>query len=344
MSNRNDIVKRREQAFRIMEALSGVDEELLARSDGEGGNKAGLKTRRYGKPIYRYFGTWAAVLCLAVTGAAIWANLWYLGGGMDRMPNSSGGQGMYEEVTDIADMGGEGNQPNHSFGANSRVQQDGSKEEYGGSGQADGLRPDQQQNGLKEENNGSSQADDLTPERQPEPSEGKFVTEGTGLEAGWAKVTLEEAADKAAVGKYIPQDIPDGYRFESARWNAEKEQLSLCFQRGMDSIMLFVGKAEEGCETVDVGRPETYDVRLYEIPYAETVPEEYRESFLSPVFAWETFTQEIAESRMCVYGDAGDTDTPRGDFSILFSDGILVRFSGEGTAEQIWEMFSSMGL
>lgn len=47
---------------------------------------------------------------------------------------------------------------------------------------------------------------------------------------------------------------------------------------------------------------------------------------------------------MCVYGDAGDTDTPRGDFSILFSDGILVRFSGEGTAEQIWEMFSSMGL
>ena len=43
------------------------------------------------------------------------------------------------------------------------------------------------------------------------------------------------------------------------------------------------------------------------------------------------------------YDDQGDTDTPRGNFSVLYEGGVLIRFSGRGTAEEIWEMFCSMG-
>ena len=43
------------------------------------------------------------------------------------------------------------------------------------------------------------------------------------------------------------------------------------------------------------------------------------------------------------YDDAGDTDTPRGNFSVLYPDGVVVRFNGRGTAQEIWEMFCSMG-
>ncbi len=95
--------------------------------------------------------------------------------------------------------------------------------------------------------------------------------------------------------------------------------------------------------TVDIARAEIYDVRLYEIPYGETVPEEYREVFQDPVFAVEDLSLEVIESRMASYNDSGDTDTPRGNFRVLYPDGVLVRFNGRGTPEEIWEMFCSMG-
>ena len=41
-------------------------------------------------------------------------------------------------------------------------------------------------------------------------------------------------------------------------------------------------------------------------------------------------------------GDSGDTDTPRGNFAVLYSDGVLVEFSGRGTAEEIWNMFEGL--
>ena len=61
-----------------------------------------------------------------------------------------------------------------------------------------------------------------------------------------------------------------------------------------------------------------------------------------PVFAREDFSLEMIESRMISYSDSGDTDTPRGNFRVLGSGGVLVQFSGRGTAEEIWEMFCSM--
>ena len=59
--------------------------------------------------------------------------------------------------------------------------------------------------------------------------------------------------------------------------------------------------------------------------------------------AVKDFNLEIVKSRMKSYDDQGDTDTPRGNFSVLYEGGVLIRFSGRGTAEEIWEMFSSMG-
>ena len=55
------------------------------------------------------------------------------------------------------------------------------------------------------------------------------------------------------------------------------------------------------------------------------------------------FSLEIVESRMKAYEDSGDTATPRGNFKVLYPDGVLVSFNGRGTAQEIWDMFCSMG-
>ena len=122
-----------------------------------------------------------------------------------------------------------------------------------------------------------------------------------------------------------------------------EENLTVCWTRGMDSITLHLERTGNPPATVDVEKTESYDQRLYEVPYGETVPREYWQTFDNPVFAAEDFGLEIIESRMKSYDDQGDTDTPRGNFGVLYPDGVLARFSGRGTAEEIWEMFSSMG-
>ena len=159
------------------------------------------------------------------------------------------------------------------------------------------------------------------------------------------KLTEAEARGTEVLGSYVPTVLPKGYGFESASRNLDRqeENLTLCWSRGMDSILLGIEKPDSAPDTVDIARAETYDVRLYEIPYGETVPEEYREIFQDPVFAIEDLSLEIIRSRVASYQDRGDTATPRGNFRVLYPDGVLVRFNGRGTPEEIWEMFCSMG-
>ena len=109
----------------------------------------------------------------------------------------------------------------------------------------------------------------------------------------------------------------------------------------LDTAVLTIGTNEEN-PSVDIEKTETYNEYLYEIPHAETVPEDYRGVFHNPVCAWEDFSLEFVQKRMIAREDAGDTETPRGNFSVLYPDGVLVHFNGRGTAVEIWEMFGSM--
>ena len=159
------------------------------------------------------------------------------------------------------------------------------------------------------------------------------------------KLMLAQAREDAVLGAYVPTALPAGYAFEEGHRVTESQEpnMTLCWIRGMDSITLHLERTANPPATVDVEETESYDQRLYEVPYGETVPEEYRQTFDNPVFAVEDFNLEIVKSRIKSYDDQGDTDTPRGNFSVLYEGGVLIRFNGRGTAEEIWEMFCSMG-
>lgn len=179
--------------------------------------------------------------------------------------------------------------------------------------------------------------------------EGCFVDE-SDVETGCVRLnakdyTEQEIRSLDMLGAYVPETLPEGYGFTRAYSNLDldKENLTVCWSRGMDSIMLHLEMTDGTVKTVDVEKPETYDERLYEIPYGETVPDEYRQTFDDPVFALEDFSLESVKSRMLVYEDKGDTATPRGNFRVLYPNGVLASFNGRGTAEEIWDMFSSMG-
>lgn len=348
-------MRRQEEAMRIMEALSGVDEELLARCEAEGtadslkdvGRLTGRKRKQQGSRSWRYLSRCAAVLALVAVGAVSWSGLRVL---QDMTVNESASGGSPEatalngsafdpELEDglAEDMGLNGNMISESMLAEKDIQ--GGEDEAipvpagaepgingaDGTGSADGT----------EITNGPDGTDDLDAIRE-EKSE-SCVTSAARM------LTADEARQTDLLGSYVPTALPAGYAFESARYDETTGRLTIWWDKGMDNIMLSFEQIDSGSvETVDIRKPETYDERLYEIPFADTVPEEYRKIFFDPVFARDDFSLEIVSSRVLAYnGDSGDTSVPRGRFSVLY-DSVLVYFNGRGTPEEIWEMFSSI--
>ena len=96
------------------------------------------------------------------------------------------------------------------------------------------------------------------------------------------------------------------------------------------------GRWDGPVETIDVSRPETYDTRLYEIPWCDSVPEEYISYFLStPVFRAEDMSLAVVEARAVPH----DTGGERFEFDVLHESGAVVRYSCDGmTARQVWEL------
>lgn len=338
---------RQGKALRLMEALSGVDEELLERAEG---GEARNKSR------WRYAGPWAAVLCLAVVGALGW-------GGYKltlKVNENASGEGMDNMAIEIASAESEGGAAPQEAGTAERAAGDTAAQK------SDDLMSQENENGFDIDSASDGAAGDTMGDTGSVQHPGVERAPGMGMgqenheeEASHEKATLdtescsvlnqkelteEEARNQEGLGAYIPREVPRGYTFESAYCNQDLQEgnLTVVWSRGTDIIVWSVAQAQEAPETVDIGAPETYDEYFYEIPHGENVPQEYRQSMDNPTFAREDFTMETVSSRMLSYDDSGDTDTPRENFSVLYRDNIVVNFNGRGTAEEIWEMFVSI--
>ncbi len=156
--------------------------------------------------------------------------------------------------------------------------------------------------------------------------------------------SLEEARQEAAFAPYLPAEGPAGWEFYGRLTYQEGNEhtLSLMWSRGYDqlsvNIVLPEGETVWG-NVVDVDKPETYDVRLYPIPRADSVPEEYRETVDNPVFRAQDLSRDILDARAYTAEDAGDTSGVRMSFSVLHPDNTLVSYSAKGLdADAVWEL------
>lgn len=355
-----------ERAMRLMEALSGVDERILERCIGED------RVIKYRKSLWRSTRAVAAVLCLAVVGALSWGGYQLANMRMGSSDSSGGAAGGFELKT-----AGDNAAPPEAVSGETAAEMDAEEALPAEGGQDDQTKltnQTQQMPAGQSEDTVAADKGQSQPQKEMDGSDGNVYNfgatqetaekeGGSGQDNGAAenqesaepdyggcprleseKFTEAQARADAALGAYIPLLLPDGYVFEDAYHMPEDSEanLTICWSRGMDSIVLRLKKTASLPRTVNVERPELYDESLYEIPYGESVPEEYREIFNNPVFAAEDLSLDVVKSRMMVYEDQGDTDTPRGNFGVLYPNGVLVRFSGRGTAEEIWEMFCSM--
>ena len=111
------------------------------------------------------------------------------------------------------------------------------------------------------------------------------------------------------------------------------------WSRGYDNVEAEVnfpeGNSTSHYEPVDINVPESYDARLYDIPWCDSVPEEYRMDFYSVTFRAEDMSLEAVMAREVPHDTGGSSF----HFSVLHPNGVLVSYSCDGmTARQVWEL------
>ena len=145
--------------------------------------------------------------------------------------------------------------------------------------------------------------------------------------------TLAEAQTEPDFGRYLPSEIPAGfgdasiYRFKFQDSNF----LTATWSRGMDDLSWVVTPytEEDAHRLTRVDDKKNYDLSLYPIPRADSVPDELREIVDNPIFEAEELTLEAVYCRAYKVDDAGDTDGWRMKFSVKYGD-VIVSVSTKG--------------
>lgn len=159
-------------------------------------------------------------------------------------------------------------------------------------------------------------------------------------------LTWEDAGNDPEFGAYWLKEIPAGFGEESIRrhkdmWN---DYLSGSWSRGMDyfSWRVWYYKEEDAQRLTSVADTKNYDLSLYPIPRAESVPDELFQVVNDPIFAIEELTLEAVQLRAYTVDDAGDSGGVRMQFSVKYGD-KLVSISAKGVDPQwLYEQLKAM--
>lgn len=147
------------------------------------------------------------------------------------------------------------------------------------------------------------------------------------------ELTHEGALEDQDYGAYMLQILPEGFTAESIRRykNQTSDYLSGLWTSGYDEIRWKVYTLSETDEVriTSVTDTENYDLSLYPIPRASSVPEELREVVDNPIFIAEELTIDAVWARAYKTGETGDSSGWRMAFSVKYG-GIIVEVRTKG--------------
>ena len=161
-----------------------------------------------------------------------------------------------------------------------------------------------------------------------------------------ASLSFAEARADADFGMYIPETLPEGFDFENATRfiNQEINTLFVKWSKGMRYIGWKVSLLKDIDKTriTHVAETKNYDLALYPIPLADSVPGELREIVDNPIFLIDELTLDAVRARSCEVSDSGDVQGPRMRFSVLYGD-ALVELNVKGvTPETVFEILQQI--
>lgn len=151
------------------------------------------------------------------------------------------------------------------------------------------------------------------------------------------RLNLNEACADVDFGAYLPAEVPAGFVFEDAlRFiNQEQDALFVNWKKGMGYIDWRVSILNDNDKTriTSIVDKKNYDLSLYPIPRADSVPDDLREIVDNPIFLSEEITLEAVQARTYKITDTGDESGSRMCFGVLYGD-ILVEIRVKGASSE----------
>lgn len=312
-----------DQAVKIFEALSDVDEELLERCNRKTVRKNDTTPRlfqAYGRAI-------AAGICLIVAGAVSWGGYQLIRG--SSQSNSSGGA--YRELADMAQsvtVEEEGQSDLNGSGGLGSTMGAGAEPAAGmaedtGAATTDGMMAAQE----------SATSESLRDQIAGTPAKEEAVQEGGQTEAdkeqqadhygdlreqqaaqrdSREEIPWEEACATEPFGSYLPTVLPDAYEAFSARRSLSTEHWDNLIFRWTDGVQVL-----------------SLDMTSGEVVTREDL--ERRDGLCE--YVAEDFSKELMP------------DPPAGEplaFTLYYADGMRIDFQGHVTADEMWAVVESI--
>lgn len=303
--------KKQDGAIRLFGALSGVDEKYLAACEDDKAaavSQSGVLVfmRKYGKGM-------AAVLCLAILGAGYFAmqtGVKYDAGGMSTAPQAVTEADGAKNMMDMEAAASEA--PMADAMEESVLENAGEAPETSNSAASGSTAMDGVSDFESEKEKGQENQNIATPEQSVQ-------------SPGMVEMTLEEAGGVDVVGRYIPTNWPA---------NGEITAVFGCTDAGSQSVTVYWTREKEG------------DSLWVRVDYLGTKLPDWVQSEVDTghMVYEDDFTKEYLESQIKTSdGGSGNTDNFGGDVGVLYkelSGYVLVRVSGSGTADEIWQLMN----
>lgn len=177
----------------------------------------------------------------------------------------------------------------------------------------------------------------------PSPTSSPIITECLENIDPLMELPWEVARTDAVYGHYVDVQVPEGYSYSSG--TRSEQRLHVIWNKGMtEEIRISCQHADESVSgwLVDTDNPEEYDLGLYTIPWADSMPGELRQKIESATFRPDQISQEIVTARSYqVEGDQGDVSGWRTQIAILYSDNVLVEIHSKGPSpEEIYALIN----
>lgn len=312
-----------DQAVKIFEALSVVDEELLERCNRKAVRKNGTAYRLF----QRYGGAMAAGICLIVVGAVSWGGYQLVTGSAGS--DSSGSNGAYMELSDMGqsleaaeedtcgwDGGGGTEDIVTGAGSSAAIAEDTYGAADGVMASPEAAKSESTQellSGTPAKEQASLESGNTVVDRdQLIDRYGELREQETALSDSREEISWEEACATEPFSSYLPTVIPASYEAFSARRSTFPEQ--------WDNLIF---KWSDGEHILSLS-----------MTSGEVVTRE-------DIERWDGMNEYVAED----FRKDRMPDPPAGEplvFTLFYTDGMRIDFQGYTTADEMWEVVESI--
>lgn len=151
------------------------------------------------------------------------------------------------------------------------------------------------------------------------------------------KLTEPQARAEEGFGEYLPDTLPAGYGFEAAyrELGEGRNWLSATWCKDYEDLSVTVDKCADLRALVHADEVEKYDRDYYGTDKPD-VPDEYWESWSSPIFYAEELTKEVIARRVSE-SDMGNVYTY---FGVLYPDGTVVNVTVSAPETELWQLLA----